>query len=212
WAIALGFALEGDAPSVTVGIISAMNRMLGNAVQTDAKLSPANYGGPLCDVHGRVLGICVPMAQRPGELAGVEMYDSGVGFAVPKRRLDEIVDVLKTGRSLYRGWLGIAIDRLTADAVVIVNVADPSPMRAVGVLPGDTIVGVNGKPIRHYGDLVKSLYMIPAGERVDLRLERDGGEFETSVTLARSTELGPLPDLEEPFDPSEPLPPPPNDE
>ena len=98
--------IGGTEPALSVGIISAKNRMHSNAVQTDAKLSPLNFGGPLCDIHGRVVGITVPMAQRPGELAGVEMYDSGVGFAVPKHRLDAIVSELRTGRSFYRGWLG----------------------------------------------------------------------------------------------------------
>lgn len=206
WAIALGLGFGGEAPSVTVGIVSALDRMHGNAVQTDAKLNPANYGGPLCDVHGRVIGICAPMAQRPGELAGIELYDSGVGFALPKRRLDEIVAVLKTGRSFYRGWLGISIDPSATDALVIRNVAVPSPMHEAGVGPGDKILAVDGKPVRHFGDLVHALYMIPAGEQVHLEMERDDSAYGLLVTLARSTELGPLPELEEPLDPSSPWP------
>ncbi len=206
WAVALGLGFGGEAPSVTVGIVSALDRMQGNAVQADAKLNPANYGGPLCDIHGRVIGICVPMAQRPGELAGMELYDSGVGFALPKRRLDEIVAVLKTGRSLYRGWLGISIDPSATDALVIRNVAVPSPMHEAGVGPGDKILAVDGKSVRHFGDLVHALYMIPAGEQVHLEMERDDSAYGLLVTLARSTELGPLPELEEPLDPSSPLP------
>ncbi len=206
WAIALGMGFGGDEPSVTVGIISALSRMHDNAVQTDAKLSPANYGGPLCDIHGRVVGICVPMAQRPGELAGIEFYDSGIGFAVPKHRLDMIVDVLKTGRSFHRGWLGIQIDGRVSDGVGIGRIADPSPMLVAGAMPGDKILAVNGKPVRHFGELVHELYMLPAGERVDLLMERDDSGYQIEVTLARSTDLGPLPDIEEPFDPAEPLP------
>jgi serine protease Do len=152
------------------------------------------------------MGICVPLAQRPGELAGVEMYDCGVGFALPKHRLDEIVAHLKTGRSFYRGWLGIAIDPRSTDAVVIHNVADPSPMHAAGIKPGDKILGAAGSVVHHFGHLVQALYMIPAGEQVYLHLERDGREFGIAVTLARSADLGPLPDLEEPFDPANPLP------
>ena len=205
WAIALGLGFGGDAPSVTVGIVSAVNRMNGNAVQTDAKLSPANYGGPLCDIRGRVIGLAVPMGQRPGELAGVELYDSGVGFVIPKDRLDEIVAVLKTGQSLYRGWLGVSIDR-SAGGVVIQNVADPSPMRDAGVLPGDKILSANGRQLKHFEQLVKALYMIPAGEEVELRMQREDEDFIATVQLARDIELGPLPDLSEPVDSSESLP------
>lgn len=210
-AIALGLGFGGNDPSLTVGIISAVNRMRGNAIQTDAKLNPANYGGPLCDLEGRVMGICVPMAQRAGELAGAELYDSGVGFAVPKHRLDAIVETLMTRGSVYRGWLGFVIDPRSPDAVVILNIAEPSPAHAAGLRPGDKIVRANGQPVLHYGHLVQAIYMIPAGEQVILEVDRDGVEFSAEATLARSSELGPLPDLSEPFDPSVPAPSPPEE-
>lgn len=206
WAVALGLGFGGDSPAVTVGIVSALNRMHGNAIQTDAKLSPANYGGPLCDLQGRVLGICVPMAQRPGELAGVEFYDAGIGFALPKERVESIAAELLKGRSFYRGWLGIVVDPRSPKAVVIQNIADPSPLLEVGVIPGDRILRANGEDIRHFGSLVQALYMIPAGELVRLDVERDDAAFSVEVRLARNVDLGPLPDLTEPFDPAEPLP------
>jgi serine protease Do len=211
WAVALGLGFGGDHPSVTVGIVSALQRMHGNAVQTDAKLSPANYGGPLCDIDGRIIGLCVPMAQRPGELAGIELYDAGVGFAVPKRIVDGVTAELKKGRSFHRGWLGVAIDPHSAGSLVIGNVADPSPMRTAGVQPGDKLLAINGHAIQHYGHLVQAIYMLPAGEEVKVDIERDGESFSALVELARSDELGSLPELPEPFDPSNPLPQPEED-
>jgi S1-C subfamily serine protease len=130
-----------------------------------------------------------------------------VGFVIPKRRLDEIVGVLKTGRSLYRGWLGISVDR-TVPGVVIQNVANPSPTRGAGVLPGDKILAVNDRPIKNFNHLVKTLYMIPAGETVDLHIDREQEELTVTVKLARDIELGPLPEIEDPPDPwSSPSPP-----
>lgn len=205
-AIALGLGFGGASPSITAGIVSAKNRMRGNALQTDAKLSPANYGGPLCDLEGRVIGLCVPMAQRPGELAGAEMYDSGVGFVVPKVRLDAIVAGLKEGRSAYRGWLGMSLNPKVPNAVVVGAVADPSPMLRAGIVPGDRIIMADGRRVKHFGHLMQALYMIPAGETVALGIERDGQEFSVSVPLARNTELGKLPEAVEPFDPSTPVP------
>ncbi len=225
WAVALGMGFGGDHPSVTAGIVSALNRMHGNAIQTDAKLSPANYGGPLCDIEGNVIGVCVPMAQRPGELAGVEFYDSGIGFVLPKGRVDEIVAVLKTGRSFYRGWLGISVNSRAKGGALISKVADPSPARVAGLRSGDRIRWAQGRDVHHFDDLVQAIYMIPADHDVYIqflrpsrtllgyysfgsfgsledvsytRWEKTDLEFGVNVTLARNTDLGALPDQERP--------------
>ncbi|GJM24683.1 MAG: hypothetical protein DHS20C16_10980 [Phycisphaerae bacterium] len=204
-AIALGMGFGGMKPMASVGIVSALNRMTGNAIQTDAKLSPANYGGPLLDSSGYVLGICVPMAQRPGELAGIEFYDAGVGFAVPGKRVHEIVADLKAGKSFHRGWLGMVVNDTVKEGVAILSTADPSPIREAGALPGDWIVQINDQPIKHFGQLVKALYMVPAGEQVDVRLLRGAEHVDVELVLARSEELGQLPEVEPPFDPSKPV-------
>src|SRR5690606_17319965 len=95
WSLALGRALDpdiADTPSISIGIISAIGRIWGKAIQTDAKVSPTNYGGPLLSIDGRVFGVLVPASpQGDGETAGVEWYDSGIGFAVP---LEDIFAVL----------------------------------------------------------------------------------------------------------------------
>src|SRR5205823_5416379 len=109
-ALALGrtWATPDSPPSVSVGIVSALNRIWGKAIQTDAKVSPVNYGGPLIDIKGRVLGVLVPASPRgEGDTAGVEWYDSGIGFAVP---LDDVLAALprlRQGKDLRRGKLGI---------------------------------------------------------------------------------------------------------
>ncbi|HLQ38778.1 MAG TPA: trypsin-like peptidase domain-containing protein, partial [Planctomycetota bacterium] len=80
WAFALGRTFGVDEPTVHIGIVSAVRRQFGRALQIDAYTSPANYGGPVVDVLGRVLGIAVPLSPA-GRDAGVEWYDSGIGFA-----------------------------------------------------------------------------------------------------------------------------------
>ena len=82
WALAAGFGHGTSQPALNVGVISGLNRMAGLALQTDAKISPANYGGPLFDCDGRLLGICVPMGMGEDDIAGVEWYDSDTGFVI----------------------------------------------------------------------------------------------------------------------------------
>lgn len=204
WAIALGMGFGTEKPAPSVGIVSAVGRMRGHAIQTDSKLSPANYGGPLVDLEGRVMGICVPMSQRPGELAGIELYDSGVGFALASDHVLPIAEQMCGGRSFQRGWLGIVVDPARPGEAVIQNIADPSPMRLAGGRVGDRIIRIDEQEIGHYGDMIRALSMTPAGEAVELTVQR-GEEVRTlRVTLAPAERIGPLPDLPEPFDPSNP--------
>src|SRR5262249_52477606 len=87
WALALGRTLDPDLehpPSFSAGIVSATGRIWGKAIQTDAKVSPTNYGGPLVSIDGRVLGVLVPLSPRgTDDTAGFDWYDSGIGFAIP---------------------------------------------------------------------------------------------------------------------------------
>ncbi len=203
--VALGRGFGGDSPSVTVGIVSALDRMMHNAIQTDAKLSPANYGGPVVDLRGRILGIGVPMAQRPGELAGVEFYDAGIGFALPYERVTEIASELKRGVSFHRGWLGVSINTRKRNECRLRAVADPSPVRAMGIMADDVIIWANGRDVRRFDGLVQAIYMVPAGEAVRLIVRRRELEFGYEVVLAKSTELGPLVENEVPYDPDNPF-------
>ena len=98
-------------------------------------------------------------------------------------------------------------DNLDRIARVLAEVDRPRPT----LRPVFKIIEANGKSIRHFGHLVQSLYMIPAGEKVYLTMEREGRQFGIVVPLARNTDLGPLPKQEE-IDTSKPPLIPPDDE
>lgn len=110
WAITAGFGFGSAGPAMSVGVLSGLNRMAGQCVQTDAKTSPANYGGPLLDIEGRVIGICVPMGTGDDEFAGVDQYDSGIGFAVQIDHIRRRIPRMVKGESLHRGLLGLVLD------------------------------------------------------------------------------------------------------
>ena len=104
WAIAIGRTFAADQTNISVGVISALNRIWGKAIQTDAKVSPNNYGGALTDIRGRVYGVLAPLSpNNQNALAGTEWYDSGIGFAVPLEDIYARLDHLKSGKDLKPG-------------------------------------------------------------------------------------------------------------
>lgn len=170
WAIALGRTF-GDAPNMSIGIVSAVDRMFGRAIQTDAKISPSNYGGPLIDIHGRVLGVLVPMSPRgDGEVAGVEWYDSGIGFAAPLTTIFERLPQLKAGHDLEPGVLGVALERGDPYALPakLAAALPNSPAAAAGLREGDILVEVNGRPVATQMQLKIQLGRLYAGDVVKL--------------------------------------------
>ncbi|MFV2065903.1 MAG: PDZ domain-containing protein [Pirellulales bacterium] len=187
WAIAVGRTFSRDAPNLSVGIISARNRIFGRVVQTDAKLSPANYGGALVDIEGRVIGIPVPMSpQGDDELAGVEWYDSGIGFAVPLDHVLKILPRLQTGRDLLPGVLGVSLKRgnpfvLPAEIAVV---QPNSPARAADLKSGDRLVQVDGHDVSSQIQLRARLRRYYAGDTVRLVLLRGDERIEKAIELA----------------------------
>jgi serine protease Do len=169
WAVAVGRTFRADRTNVTVGIVSALGRMFGKVIQTDADVSMANYGGPLVDIRGRVLGIIVPMAPRgQNELAGAEWYDSGIGFAVPLAGLTDHIERMKKGENLRPGLLGIGLlpKNPHSSPAEVAAVRPDSPAGQAGFKTGDRIVELNGKPIKTQNDLRFALGMAYGGDSI----------------------------------------------
>ena len=180
--LALGRTLPdaiNDPPSVSVGIISALGRIWGKAVQTDARISPANYGGPLVDLAGRVQGVIVPASPyAEGETAGFNMYDSGLGFAVPLEDINAILPRLKEGTDLKRGILGVTVqvkDPYTTPPVVS-GVEAGSAAEKAGIRVGDRIKEIDGQPVETQVQLQTRLGAKYEGDQVAVKLDRGGTE------------------------------------
>lgn len=186
WAIALGKGLESDRPSIAVGILSAANRIWGKAIQTDAAVSPNNYGGPLVDVRGRVLGVLVPLSSESDELAsGAEWYDSGIGFAVPAWHVAEILPRLEAGESLRAGVLGVSLasPNLYTEEARIGACHPNSPARKAGLQKGDRIVEIDGRPIVWGSQLKEALGRRYAGDTIHMAVVRGEERIERDVAL-----------------------------
>lgn len=190
WAVALGRGLGGDELAVSLGIVSGLKRMSDNAIQTDARLSPANYGGPLVNLQGRVLGLIVPMSYSPGDLAGMEFYDSGIGFAVPAWRAEPAALRLAEGRDIRRGMLGVRLDRTAMGGVRVLAVAEPSPARTADIRSGDEIIAIDDEPVATYPDIQRRLAFRADGEAIAITLRRDGKVVYSDAVLATAESLG----------------------
>lgn len=169
WAIAVGRTFEGNEPNVSVGIVSALGRIWGKAIQTDAKISPANYGGPLIDIRGRVMGILVPLApEQAADAAGVDWYDSGIGFAVSLEQLMTALPRLQQGEDLHPGVVGVSLKgkNIYVDSAELAIVRPNSPAYKAGLKPGDVIVEVDGQPIARQSQLKSQLNPRYAGDTV----------------------------------------------
>ncbi len=198
-AIALGRTFDSPLPGTSVGVISAVDRVWGKAVQTDAKISPSNYGGALVDLRGRVFGILVPLSPhgQGSEVAGAEWYDSGIGFAVPLADVFTHLEKWKAGKDLHPGLLGINLK--PGDIYVlpaeIAACQYNSPAAKAGLKVGDVIIEADGKKIDRQAQLKHVLGPHYAGDKVHLVARRGSETITADVELAEKLEPYTLPFL-----------------
>lgn len=184
WCLAIGRTLNPDItdiPAASAGIISALDRMHGKVMQTDAKVSPVNYGGPLVSIDGRVFGVLVPASPRgEGEVSGVEWYDSGIGFAVPLEDVFRILPKLREGRDLRRGILGITpkTQDQYLEEPIVGTVSPESAAEKAGIKPGDRIAKIDGRSTPHFFAVQTALGPKYEGDKIDVVVIRDGKEIE----------------------------------
>ncbi len=187
WAVSVGVGYGDSNPAISMGIISAKDRIGGRAIQTDANISPANYGGPLLDIEGRVIGICVPMSADSQNLAsGVEWYDSGIGFCIPLVGLESLIQRLKDGRHIKRAFLGIQSEDIIEEDKQGTRISEVVPGTAAAeaeLKKGDVILKIDEHPTPNVAELRSVLAKYYAGDDVELTYLRDDAEETMTVTL-----------------------------
>lgn len=197
WVIALGnpfgFLIEDTKPTVTVGVISAINRevrgaqtgqIYKNMIQTDAAINPGNSGGPLVNVLGEVIGINTFILSHAG---GFE----GVGFAIPIKKVKEFllqakkevkekkeiekVKIEKWGIKVsdVNNYLKRRYSLQTNYGVVILNVKENSFAAGLGLDVGDAILSFQDEKITSAIDLKKKIDNFK-GNSIKLIIERGG--------------------------------------
>lgn len=184
WAIAVGKSYPNGQPGISVGILSAVDRIHGKALQTDAKISPINYGGPLIDLQGNVLGLLAPLStDGKDDLAGIEWYDSGIGFAIPLERIQRILPKLQSGENLMQGLAGFSIRNPQADGTTVDRVRVGSPAFQGGLRAEDVILQIDEKNVRRESEVRQVLGTKYSGESVVLRYRRGDQTGDAMLTL-----------------------------
>ncbi|VAW04467.1 HtrA protease/chaperone protein [hydrothermal vent metagenome] len=194
WVIAIGnpFGLGG---TVTTGILSAIHRNTGQGgaydrfLQTDASINRGNSGGPMFDLNGNVIGINNAIISPTGG-------NVGIGFAIPAEVAVPIVNTLKKGEKIERGYLGVQISPLSEDLAdslglkknrgEFVQRVEPNEGAAkAGIQAGDVIVRVNGKEVTPDQTLSYLVANVPVGSSVPIELLRDGKTVKVSAKLGK---------------------------
>jgi serine protease Do len=186
WTIAVGRAFDVAQPNLAVGILSAVGRIWQRAIQTSAGVSPNNYGGPLVDIEGRVIGVLVPLSpESESELAGVNWYDSGIGFAIPAEHVMRMLPRLKKGEDLRAGVMGIGFRSrsLYSEPPVLSTTHPRSPADKAGLRQGDRIVEIDGQKIERASQVKEAIMRRYAGDKLHVVALRENKRHEFDVPL-----------------------------
>ncbi|WP_321325639.1 Do family serine endopeptidase [uncultured Parasphingorhabdus sp.] len=194
WVIAIGnpFGLGG---TVTTGILSAIHRNTGQGgaydrfLQTDASINRGNSGGPMFDLNGNVIGINNAIISPTGG-------NVGIGFAIPAEVAAPIVETLKDGKTIERGYLGVQISALSEDLAdslgleknrgEFVQRVEPDEAAAkAGIQAGDVITKVNGKAVTPDQTLSYLVTNLPIGTVVPIELIRNGKTIKVNAKLGK---------------------------
>lgn len=189
--VAIGFALglDGD-PSVTLGIVSALDRTIGTdgafldgLIQTDAAISSGNSGGPLVNARGEVVGINTAVARDTATSAA-----TNVGFAISTREALPVIEALRAqsgGTPRTEGYLGVELGerRDGGQGAVITGVQDDTPAADAGIEADDLVVAADGAAIDGATGLIAAIRDLGPGDSTTLTILRDGEPIEITVTL-----------------------------
>lgn len=190
--VAVGYALALDGgPSVTSGIISALNRtlqldsevFLNALIQTDAAISSGNSGGPLINLRGEVVGVNTAVAN-----GGFNSSANNIGFAIGVAEVTRVAEILratKDGVSRPQGFLGISLGSRNdgGSGAVIGEVTSGSPAAVAGLEVGDIVLEINDQPITGDTSLVAIIRDSAPGDEVEIVVERDGVMRTLTATL-----------------------------
>lgn len=194
WVLAMGnpcgLAYDGQA-AASLGIVSAVGRHIpkldrvdryyGNMIQTTAPINLGNSGGPLFNLDGEVIAVNAVVST-----AKINDTEHIIAFGIPiSKWTRQVLAVLQSGKTIEYGYLGVQLDDLPGRAgALAAKVLAGTPADKAGVLPEDIIVEYDGQRVRNTADLIGMIGMTRPGNKVTLKVERNGRIVQTSLVVA----------------------------
>ncbi len=198
WVLAIGNPFSYLSSTVTAGIVSALGRDLDliegkktieEFIQTDAAVNPGNSGGALVDASGNLIGINTAIATPTGVFAGYS-------FAIPSSLAKRIVDDIIENGNIERANLGIQGFDMDAElakqeniqatkGIYVAEVIPGSGAQFSGILPGDVVIGINGKEVNNFEDITKEMRFTKVGDMMKLKIIRNNKEKEINVKIRK---------------------------
>jgi serine protease Do len=149
-------------------------------IQTDTPINPGNSGGPLVNIQGELVGVNVAIR------AGAQ----NIAFAIPVDTMIRVAGDMLSAKKRAGVTHGLKLaDRVepgsspAARSVAIATVDPTGPGTAAGAKPGDVIVRVGDQRVLTSMDFERALLDRPAGEKVAIVVQRDGGEKSLDLVL-----------------------------
>jgi putative serine protease PepD len=200
----------GLAGTVTTGIVSALNRpvttadqsadprqpaageaVVTNAIQTSAAINPGNSGGALVNAGGQLIGINSAIASLGSSGGGSsESGNIGIGFAIPVNEVRSIAQQLISSGKATHPYLGVSSSNSVVQegsakraAAVITKVVSGTPADKAGLKEGDAIIAVDGESVDGNLSLVAQVRERAVGDKVTLKVVRDGQSRDVQATL-----------------------------
>ena len=198
--VAIGSALGDFRNTVTMGVVSGLNRNLDtgegynieNLIQTDAAINHGNSGGPLCNTAAQIIGINTAIIRGSSMTGDVA---EGIGFAIPSDTVRTVASQLMRAGRVVRPYLGVTsvavtpqvasyYDLQVKDGILITGVTRGTPAEKAGLKAGDVIIKIDNDVVNADNPLTNILWRHQPGETVKLTISRAGRETAVNVTLA----------------------------
>lgn len=201
--IAIGSPLGRFKNTVTVGVVSATERMLRinenyqmeGLIQTDAAINQGNSGGPLVNLAGEVVGINTLIVRGGGSSAA-----EGLGFAIPSNMARAVAEQIIQQGFFARPYLGIRWESITPSiarmynlpvewGVYVTYVMPDTPAAESGLQQRDIIIRFGDTELAENTPFINALYEYSPGEYIPVHVLREGEKVELEVRLGQQPDF-----------------------